>query len=84
MHHEGTMKYTATITRDSSGFSAECVEVDAIGEGPSREAAIASLRVELEDRIGHVEGVAPPPDTPRTKVEIVVLDERSPNEAVAP
>jgi hypothetical protein len=69
------MRYTATVTRDIAGFSAECVEVDAIGEGKTRDAALASLREELADRLEHVEGVAPPARRVRSEVEIVVVDD---------
>jgi hypothetical protein len=68
------MRYTAKLTRDPSGYCAECLELDVIGEGDTRDAAIASLRAELEDRL-IVEGVAPPSRRASTAVEIVVVDE---------
>jgi hypothetical protein len=69
------MRYTATITRDSRGFSAQCVEVDAIGEGKTRDASLASLRKALEDRLEYVEGVAPPSRRVAPDVELVVVED---------
>jgi hypothetical protein len=68
------MRYTAKLTQSPSGYSAECLELEVIGEGLTREAAIASLRAELEDRL-LVEGVAPPSRRASTTVEIHVLEE---------
>jgi hypothetical protein len=75
------MRYTAKISREASGFCAECLEIEAIGEGATREAALASLRAELEERLTHVEGVAPPSKPALTALQVIVLDE--PREAEA-
>jgi hypothetical protein len=69
-----SMRYTAKLTRNSSGYSAQCVEIEATGEGETRQAAIESLRAELHDRLDHVEGVAPPSQPIPTALEIVVLE----------
>jgi hypothetical protein len=68
-------RYTARLSRTSSCFVAQCVEIEAAGEGSTREAAIRSLRAELEDRFGHVEGMAPPVSPNPISIELLVLDE---------
>jgi hypothetical protein len=71
------MKYTAKLTGSRAGYCAQCIEVDATGEGETKEAAVASLRNVLQDRYEHVEGVALPPLPPSDTVEIVLMDEVS-------
>jgi hypothetical protein len=71
------MKYTAKVTQSSSGFSAQCIEVEAIGEGVTRDAAIASLREVLRDNYEHVEGVALPSLPTPAPLEIVVVGDVS-------
>jgi hypothetical protein len=71
------MKYTAKLTDSPTGYCAQCVEVDAVGEGDTKEAAVASLRTLLQDRYEHVEGVALPSLPPADTVEIVCTDEVS-------
>jgi|SRR5580658_6479434 hypothetical protein len=75
LHGLRLMRYTAKLTRNRSKYCAECVELEAIGEGPTREAAVEALRAELQDRLEPVEGVAPPSRPVRTALEIVVLNE---------
>jgi hypothetical protein len=69
------MRYTARLNRTPSGFAAECIELDALGEGRTREAAIRSLKGELEDQLSHVEGMAPPAVASAVSVELVILDD---------
>jgi hypothetical protein len=71
------MRYTATLDRTSSGFVAQCVEIDALGEGSTREAAIRSLRTELEDQMSHVEGIAPPAVPAEISVDLVVAEDEA-------
>ena len=75
VHSSRAMRYTARLSRTSSGFIAQCVEIDALGEGSTGEAAIRSLETELRDQLGHVEGMAPPdvPPTP-VSIDLVVLN----------
>jgi hypothetical protein len=68
------MRYTAKLTQGPSGYSAQCVEIEAIGEGRSRQAALDSLQREIED-LEHVEGVALPPEQPSIPIEIVIVEE---------
>jgi hypothetical protein len=67
------MRYTARLNRTPSGFAAECIELEALGEGSTREAAIRSHKAELEDQLSHVEGMAPPAVASATSVELVIL-----------
>jgi hypothetical protein len=75
MHAARGMKYTAKLTLISSGYSAQCVEVDATGEGATKDAAIASLRSVLQENYEHVEGVALPSLPTSSPPEIVVLND---------
>jgi hypothetical protein len=68
------MRYTAKLTRSPSGYCAQCIEIEATGEGGTPQAAVESLRAELHDRLDHVEGVAPPSQPIPTVLEIVVLE----------
>lgn len=69
------MRYTARLNRTSSGFVAQCVETEALGEGSTKEGALQSLRTELEDQLSHVEGMAPPPEPTTISVDLLVVDE---------
>jgi hypothetical protein len=71
----GPMRYTARLSRNGSGYSAQCVEIEATGEGGTRQAAVESLRAELKDLLEPTEGVAPPSRPVPTVLEIVVIDE---------
>jgi hypothetical protein len=69
------MRYTARLNQTSSGFVAQCVEVEAFGEGSTREDAIRSLQTELEDQLSHVEGMAPPSVPAAISIDLVVLED---------
>jgi HD superfamily phosphodiesterase len=69
------MLYTAKLRHEPSGFIADCIELDATGEGATRDDALDALRAELAERVGHVEGMVPPVDNPPLEIEIVVVDE---------
>jgi hypothetical protein len=75
------MRYTAKLTRSRSGYCAQCIEIEATGEGETPQAAVESLRAELHDRLDHVEGVAPPSQPTPTVLEIVVLEPSETTEA---
>jgi hypothetical protein len=77
------MKYTARIVESKFGYFAQCVEVEALGEGATPEAAVESLRAELQDRLDPVEGVAPPSRSEPTVIEILVLNEPDRNDAIS-
>jgi hypothetical protein len=68
------MRYTAKLSREGSGFAANCLEIEAEGYGTTRETAIASLRALLEDRVGQIEGMALP-SHPDIAIEVVIVDE---------
>ena len=42
------MKFTYRLQKEQSGWLAECVESDAMGEGKTEMEAVASLRESLE------------------------------------
>jgi hypothetical protein len=69
------MLYTARVSASAEGFVAECLEVEAAGRAPTRSGAIESLRQELFERMGHVEGMAPPKEAPSIVIDIVVVDD---------
>jgi hypothetical protein len=75
VHGVLSMRYTARVSREASGYCAECLEIEALGDGVTREAALASLRAELEERLTHVEGVAPPSKPAPSSLQLVVLDD---------
>lgn len=74
------MRYTAKLSQDVSGYTADCLEIEATGLGKTRDSAIESLRAELADHLGHVEAMAPPSRAEPVTIEIVVVDEESPRE----
>lgn len=65
------MRFTYRLTEDTSGWLAQCVESDAAGEGKSREAAVASLRTAIEERMFRPDAVAPPPEAGHAPIELV-------------
>jgi predicted RNase H-like HicB family nuclease len=67
------MKVSAIISQTSDGWLAQCEEVECAGEGTSEKEALAQLRTALEDYFHHAEAVAPPAQTPREPIEIVVV-----------
>jgi hypothetical protein len=71
------MLYTARLSYVPPDYVADCVEIDATGQGRTRGAAIDSLRAELADRVGHVEGMAPPARTTQVEIEILVIEEEA-------
>ncbi|HSO30891.1 MAG TPA: hypothetical protein VLT33_00205, partial [Labilithrix sp.] len=55
------MKFTYHLRKEPSGWLADCVESDAMGEGRTECEAVESLRVSLEERMFRPDAVAPPP-----------------------
>lgn len=64
-------RYTYRLGPSDGGYLAECVEIDAEGEGNTREAAIDALREAIRERMTSAEAVAPPPSTPQAAVELI-------------
>lgn len=64
-------RYTYRLGPSDGGFLAECVEIDAEGEGATREAAIDALREAIRERMQSAEAVAPPPSQPKAAVELI-------------
>ncbi|CAN5920906.1 hypothetical protein BH11MYX4_BH11MYX4_26000 [soil metagenome] len=54
------MKFTYRLRKEPSGWLAECVASDAMGEGRTESEAVASLRISLEERMFRPDAVAPP------------------------
>ncbi len=52
---------------------AKCLDLEASGEGTTREQALASLRAAVEERLT-IEAVAPPREGPELTIEIVVVE----------
>ncbi len=53
-----TIRYI--IERIDGGYRATCEELGVEATGPTVERAVSTLRRQLEDRMAHVEAVAPP------------------------
>lgn len=68
------MRFSYRLYRDKSGFVAECVESDAMGDGPTATAAIASLRASLEERMFRPDAVAPPSEEEWSTIELVLVE----------
>lgn len=70
-------RYTYRLTPADGGYLAECVEIDAQGEGATREIALDSLRQAITERMTP-EAVALPSQSPQSSVELI---EAAPAEA---
>lgn len=68
------MKFSYRLVRDARGYVAECVEVEAVGEGKSQREALASLQKALEERMFRPDAVAPPSDPAGGTIELVLSD----------
>ena len=69
------MKLHYRLIRDANGWTAECVESDALGEGRSAKEAVATLRQMLEERMLRPDAVAPPPEGEQTTIELVLAQD---------
>lgn len=79
-----TMRFTYRLHPEKNGFLASCVESDALGEGPSEQAAVASLREALEERMFRPDAVAPPSRQPDESIELVRADEPKAEQVIEP
>ena len=70
------MKLHYRLIKDASGFLAECVESDAMGEGKTAKEAVASLEKSLMERMFRPDAVAPPSEQEPVKIELELADER--------
>jgi hypothetical protein len=68
------MRVAAIVSRVGERWLAQCEEVDLAGEGPTQDEALASLHKALEEYFGHAEAIAPPAESPRESIEIIVVD----------
>jgi hypothetical protein len=68
------MRFTYRIVRERSGVVAECLEVDAMGEGATESAAVAALKSSLEERMFRPDAVAPPPEESSCSIDLVAVD----------
>ncbi len=66
------MRFSYRLIRDRSGYLAECLESDAAGEGNTQEAAVASLRTSLHERMFRPDAVAPPSSPVEGTIELVL------------
>jgi hypothetical protein len=64
------MRFTYRLQKEASGWLAECVESDAMGEGKTEKEAVASLRASLEERMFRPDAVAPPSEGPRAAIDL--------------
>jgi predicted RNase H-like HicB family nuclease len=67
------MRFRATVHQAEGRYVAECLDLEACGEGASPEQALASLRRTVAERESP-EGVALPEDTSAPSVDIVVVE----------
>jgi hypothetical protein len=67
--------YSARLNRTSSSFVAQCVEVEVVGEGSTKRAALRSLAAELGERLGLVEGSVSPVTPTTASIDFLVLDD---------
>lgn len=64
------MEFSYRLVRDAKGWIAECVEIEALGEGSTPERAVDALRRALEERMRRPDAVAPPPAPARAPIEL--------------
>lgn len=70
------MKLHYRLIKDKSGWLAECVESDAMGEGKTASDAVATLRKVLEERMFRPDAVAPPPEPDSVRIDLVLAEDR--------
>ncbi len=68
------MRFSYRLIEDANGYVAECIETDAVGEGKTSNAAVASLKTALEERMFRPDAVAPPSRQPETTIELVLAE----------
>ena len=67
------MQFSYRLQKTDGAFAAECLELDVVGEGPSEDAAVASLRDLLEERMLRPDAIAPPASGAEGKIDLVKL-----------
>ena len=70
------MRFRATLQHVDRGWLATCLDMEASGEGATREAALDSLRDAIAER-ETVEAVAPPEATRAPRVELLVVGDEA-------
>jgi hypothetical protein len=71
------MRIRATIQRADGKIRASCLDMEAAGEGATREEALAALREAVHGRLSP-EAVAPPEHPSPPAFEIVIVEGRPP------
>jgi hypothetical protein len=70
------MTFHASLMQLKGKFVATCLEIEAYGEGRTREQAVDALRQALEEREAP-QAVAPPRNVAPPGVEVVVVDDET-------
>ena len=73
------VRLRAIVRETPSGWLATCVDIEAGGEGKTREEALASLRASIAEREAP-EAVALPRDACPPQTEIVIVEDDSPSQ----
>jgi hypothetical protein len=66
------MRFRATLQQVDGRWLATCLDMEASGEGSTRQAALDSLRTAIDER-ETVEAVAPPEASRAPRVELLVV-----------
>jgi hypothetical protein len=67
------MRIRATIQDADGKIRATCLDLEAAGEGATRDEALAALREAVRERLSP-EAVAPPEHSPAPAIEIVIVE----------
>jgi hypothetical protein len=54
------VRFTYRVSHDADEYTAECLELDAMGVGSTVDAAVRSLRGLISERLRRPDAVAPP------------------------
>lgn len=68
------MRFSYRLTKEASGFVAECVEADAAAEARTREGAVEALRRALEERMYRPDAIAPPSHPNADRIDLVLVN----------
>jgi predicted RNase H-like HicB family nuclease len=77
------MLFRATLQRTGECWLATCLDLEASGEGKTREEAIESLRIAIEER-ETPEAMAPPEVDQTSVVEILIVGQHTDERAQEP
>jgi hypothetical protein len=72
------MRFSYRLIHHRSGFIAECMELEAAGEGRTAREAVESLRHALEERMFRPHAIAPPSEPAEGTIELTLADESAP------